>query len=199
MPIFIEKGGLMITVVSVGELKKLLMERELKTSENVEFILPESLNFLSDVFKETNEVEAGKVIWLNAAEGKQVTEVDISEIEDPNGGFMAYLPLLDEPQVCLIIKKEELPAILFSSDLLDEIEGADLDSEEVHNIFKDLITEGPSVDDDCVYALTKTLKPDMISEILYPPELEETISKIKENSGARDILYKKTTLFNQED
>lgn len=184
----------MLTVITYEELEKLYRDRKIDNSESFDFLEEKTKKIIGDTYKDLNEERMANLIYVKSVDGKSVLKVKEDILEDANDSFLAYLPLMDGEQVCLLVKDLN-KELLISDTILDEIESADIGSEEEEDFFKSLLVDEESKEDSCVYAVSGTLSFDDVLAVLYPKEIEEKVNELKEANKERDVLFKTTSLF----
>lgn len=184
----------MLTVITFEELQKLYRDRKIDKSESFDFLSEKTQKVIGDTYKELNEERLANLIYVKSVDGEPVLNVKEDILEDANDSFMAYLPLVDGKQVCLIVKDLD-KELLITDTILDEIESADIGSEEEEDFFKLLLLDEEAKEDSCVYAVSGTLSFDDVLAVLYPKDIEEKVNELKEANKERDVLFKTTSLF----
>lgn len=184
----------MLTLITFAELQKLYRDQKILKSESFDFLSENTKGFLGKVFKEEKEVEMANLIYVHSVDGKEITEVAREVLDDSNDDLLAYLPLLEGDQICLVVNTPE-KVLQFSDLTLDELESTSLASEEEQEFYKEILGEGTTKDDSCAYAVASALNLKDVTAVLYPEEMEEQVAQLKEENKGREVLFKTTAMF----
>ena len=184
----------MLTIITFEELEKLYRDRRIEKSESFDFLAPVTQKFLGKIFNEINDTKMADMIYVHTAEGQEVSKVKKDILEDENDSFMSYLPLLENDQICLVVKPTD-KLMKFNDILLDSLDSSTIATEEDADYFTEALLEDADPESNCIYAVSRPITLDEVDAILYPEELEEKISALKDVNKERDVLFKTTSLF----
>lgn len=185
----------MLTVISLEELEKFYRDHKLSKSESFDFLSTSTQNFLGKVFTEENETTMAKLIHVHSVGGVEINHVAKEVLDDANDDLLAYLPMLESEQI-LIITGPSDKMLMFSDEVLEELESSSISTEEEQEFYKELLLDKNAKGDSCTYTVSGAIDLKDVVAIVYPESLEERIAELKDANKDRDVLFKTTALFN---
>jgi hypothetical protein len=191
---FLNNNGVLtvITVVSVGEFRKLMVEGLLSKSENTDFIQdPDLRKVIMDKISELagTQITGGFIVVVfgvgSSTEG--------SALKEKTSEIIMRLPKPRSP-VYLIMDDRNIVCPRVSKVMLDRISKMNLKDNQIFNTVRNMIKETPN-GDMYSYGFIDTIRKIEIQEVVYGADVAQAVEEIQAQSAFTDLMYIKANYF----
>jgi hypothetical protein len=179
----------MVTVLSVSEFEKLLINKELQHSSNIDFIKNQDLKVLIKKMLAEKTGKPNPFGFITVVLSDDTSSVS-ARILDKTNKFNQVLPRPTKPVYLHL--RASTQGLSIDTDTLLDVEDFDLKDRQTQELLYSFFDD---TDEGLRYFFVPTLNVLNIEEVFYDRSLEEEIRRIKSGSSDHDLLYQPLNLF----